>query len=257
MNIRKGDKMRKLIVAIVALGVIVGFNGCGSGSDSDKNNTTISDLEDAINSIGDANSSSPDVNLTDVNKSIPDTNISDVNSSIPDNIGIGHYVDSPVKGVSYDCGNQEGVTDDNGTFRFEKGKECIFKLADIVLTKIEPSKLEDNVIIVENKIDNARLLQTLDNDGDASNGIEITKNVLDAIASSGTKVVPVGDDELATLFQAIEGVEGYNGAIKSIEDAQAHIAETAKELESYFNKIPTEEEIEETADSADNLFNNY
>ncbi len=246
--------MRKLIVAIVALGVIVGFHGCGSGSDSDKNNTTISDLEDAINSIGDANSSSLDINSSDINTS---TNISDVNNSIPDNIGIGHYFDSAVKGVTYDCGNQEGVTDDNGTFRFEKGKECIFKLADIVLTKIEPSKLEDNVIIVENKIENARLLQTLDNDGDASNGIEITKNVLDAIASSGTKVVPVGDDELATLFQAIEGVEGYSGAMKSIEDAQAHIAETAKELESYFNKIPTEEEVEETADSADNLFNNY
>ncbi len=249
--------MRKLITTIVTLGVLVGFSACGEGgiNNKDKNSTTVSDLENAINSLSDANTSSPspDINISDINSSIPkESNVSDINTS---NIGTGHYYDSAVKGVNYDCGNQKGVTDDNGTFTFEKGKECIFSLGDIVLRTLDPSKLKDNVIVLEDKIENARLLQTLDNDGDASNGIDITKNMLNAIASSGTKIVPIGDDELGSFFQNIEGVEGYNGAMKSIDDAQAHIAETAKELQPYLDQIPTEGEVEETADSVDNLFN--
>ena len=254
--------MRKLITTIVALGVLVGFSACGEGgiNDKDKNSTTILDLEDAINNLSDANTSSPDINISDINSSTPDSNISDINisdinSSMPD-IGTGHYVDSAVKGVNYDCGNQDGVTDDNGTFTFEKGKECIFSLGDIVLRTLDPSKLEDKMIVIEDNIDNARLLQTLDNDGDASNGIDITKNVLDAISSSGTKIVPVGDDELGSFFQNIEGVEGYEGAMKSLDEAQAHIAQTAKELQPYLDQIPTEDEVEETADSVDNMFDN-
>ncbi len=254
--------MKKLITTVVALGVLVGFSACGEGgiNDKDKNSTTISDLEDAINSLSDANTSTPDINISDINSSTPDSNISDINISDKNistgDIGTGHYFDSAVKGVNYDCGNQDGVTDDNGTFTFEKGKECIFSLGDIVLRTLDPSKLEDKMIVIEDNIDNARLLQTLDNDGDASNGIDITKNVLDAISSSGTKIVPVGDDELSSFFQNIEGVEGYEGAMKSLEEAQAHIAQTAKELQPYLDQIPTEDEVEETADSVDNMFDN-
>ncbi len=254
--------MRKLITTIVTLGVLVGFSACGEGgiNDKEKNSTTMPDLENAVNNLSNPNRSSPspnssipDSNISSrINRSIPEGNLGDINTS---NIGTGHYYDSAVKGVNYNCGNQKGVTDDNGTFTFEKGKECIFSLGDIVLKTLDPSKLEDKMIVIEDNINNARLLQTLDNDGDASNGIEITKNVLDAIASSGTKIVPVGDDELGSFFQNIEGVEGYNGAMKSIDDAQAHIAQTAKELQPYLEQIPTEDEIKQTADSADNLFN--
>ncbi len=254
--------MRELITTVVALGVLVGFSACGEGgiNDKDKNSTTTIDLENAIDNVTNSNTSTPDINIPDKNISTPDSNISDINISDKNistiDIGTGHYFDSAVKGVNYDCGNQDGVTDDNGTFTFEKGKECIFSLGDIVLRTLDPSKLEDKMIVIENKVENARLLQTLDNDGDASNGIEITKNVLDAIVSSGTKIVPVGDDELATLFQNIEGVEGFNGSMKSIDEAKSHIDETIKELQQYLGQISTEDEVEDTADSVDNRLNN-
>ncbi len=252
--------VRKSISIVVLAGVLLGFNACGEGGiddNKDKNSTTMSDIEDGINNLTDANTSSTDIDIPDINnstKDIGDINVSDINTSTP-NIGTGHYFDSAVKGVNYDCGNQEGVTDDNGTFTFEQGKECILSLGGIVLQNLSPEDLEKTTIIIEDKIENARLLQTLDNDGNADNGIEITKNVLDAISSSGTKIVPVGDDELGSFFQNIEGVEGYDGAMVSIEEAQQHLAQTASELAPYLEQIPTEEEVESTADEAESLFN--
>ena len=250
--------IRKSIYVMLTVGVLFGLNACGEGGIKDKNSTTMTEIENGINTLTDANTSSTDIDIDipDINTSsagaedIPDI---DTSTSIP-KIGTGHYVDAAIKGVTYDCGNQDGVTDENGTFTFEEGKSCIFTLGNIVLRELDPAKLEDKMIVIEDNIDNARLLQTLDNDGDADNGIEITKNVLDAITSSGTNLVPVGDDELGSFFQNIEGAEGYSGAMVTIEDAQAHLSQTIKDLglEDTLNQIPTEEEVEDTADS---LFN--
>ena len=251
--------LKKIVNIVILVGVLLGFNACGEGGindNKDKNSTTISDIEDSIKDITDKNTSSTDIEIPDINNStnnIGDVNVSDINTSVPD-IGTGHYFDSAVKGVNYDCGNQKGTTDYNGTFTFEEGKECILSLSGIVLQTLSPEDLEKSTIVIETDIEKARLLQTLDNDGDADNGIEITKNVLDAIASSGTKIIPIGDDELASFFQNIEGVEGYNGAMVSIEDAQAHIAQTASELAPLLDQIPTEDEVESTADEVDSMF---
>ena len=270
--------IRKSIYVMVTVGVLFGLNGCGEGGIKDKNSssTTMTDIEDSIKNITDANTSSTDIDIPDINTStgntgdinIPDTstgNTGDINvpetstgntgdidtSSLVPEIGTGHYVDAAVKGVTYDCGNQDGVTDDNGTFTFEDGQKCIFTLGNIVLRELDPKKLEDKMVVIEDNIDNARLLQTLDNDGNADNGIEITKNVLNAVTQSGQSIVPVGDDELGSFFQNIEGAEGYSGAMVTIEDAQAHLSQTIKDLglEDTLNQIPTEEDVENSADS--------
>ncbi len=251
---------KKLISIVVLVGVILGLTACGESGindNKDGNSTSISDIEDGINSLADANTST-DVNISDINTStdtedISDINISDINNSIP-NIGTGQYIDAAVNGVTYNCGNQNGVTENNGTFTFEQGKSCIFSLGNIVLRELNPNELEDKMIVVEDNIDNARLLQTLDNDGNADNGIDITKDVLNAISSSGSNSVPIGDNELGSFFQNIEGVEGYNGAMVSIAEAQEHLAQTAQELAPLLNQIPTEEDIDSTTNEVESMF---
>jgi len=250
---------KKRIWLIVTAGVLFMFTACGEGGiddNKDKNSTTMSDIENGINQLTDTNRSSTDIDIPDINTStdVKDINVSDINTTTMPKIGTGYYVDAAVKGVTYECGNQDGVTDSNGTFTFEEGKSCIFTLGNIVLRELNPNELEDKMVVIEDNINNARLLQTLDNDGDADNGIEITKSVLDAISSSGTSIVPVGDDELGSFFQNIEGVEGYNGAMVSIEEAQQHLAQTAKELAPLLEQFPTEEEVENTTNEAETLF---
>ena len=246
--------MKKSIYVMVAVGLLFGLNGCGEGGIKDKNSssTTMTDIEDSIKNLTEDNTSSADIDMPDINTSTGTEDIGDINTSslIPE-IGTGHYVDAAVKGVTYDCGNQHGVTDDNGTFTFEDGQKCIFTLGNIVLRELDPKELEDKMVVVENNIDNARLLQTLDNDGDADNGIEITQNVLNVITQSGQNIVPVGDDELGSFFQNIEGAEGYSGAMVTIEDAQSHLSQTIKDLglEDTLNQIPSGEDVEESADS--------
>jgi hypothetical protein len=169
------------------------------------------------------------------------------NNSISQKIGIGHYIDSPVEGVNYNCGDLNGTTDNNGTFKFEKGKGCIFTLSNIVLRELNASQLENTTDIIENNITTARLLQTLDNDGNASNGIEITKNVLDIISENNFTAIPVGDDELSVFFDDIQGAEGYQGAMVTINQAYNHISETIKNLglNELLEDIPTEEDFED------------
>jgi len=40
----------------------------------------------------------------------------------------GYYVDSAISGVSYICGSQSGITENDGKFIFELGKDCILLL---------------------------------------------------------------------------------------------------------------------------------
>lgn len=59
--------------------------------------------------------------------------------------GIGYYLDSAVAGVTYACGVKSGITDKDGRFTFEKGKDCTFTLAGMELRNVKVSLLIDGV----------------------------------------------------------------------------------------------------------------
>ncbi|MCH9739252.1 MAG: hypothetical protein K0U38_00200 [Epsilonproteobacteria bacterium] len=171
--------------------------------------------------------------------------------------GVGHYVDAAVQGVEYECGEESGITDNNGTFTFEEGKNCIFTLGDVVLREVNATDLEDKMILLEDNLDTSRLLQTLDNDGDGDNGIEVSQNMLENIKTSDLTQLPIGDAELADFFQNIEGVEGYEGAMVTIEEAQQHLQQTIEELNLPTDMLDdmniSEEGIESIESEIDNL----
>lgn len=96
----------------------------------------------------------------------------------------GQFFDSAVAGLNYKTASQSGKTNQLGEFQFQ-GKESITfsigaielpsTVANLLLTPLDIFQTQDtNQIEVVNLL---RLLQSLDADGDASNGIEIAESV--------------------------------------------------------------------------------
>jgi len=198
--------MRKLALGSIIVTIAL-LDGCGGGSGSTSSDT----------------SSAP--------TSIPTSNTN--NTAINKDIGTGYYVDEAVEGVDFICGKQEGITDYNGMFRFEHGEGCHFKLGYLNLRDINGSNLEDNISILEDNISVAKLLQTIDKDGNATNGIQILKDTAKILKESNIDSIPQDDALLDTIRENIKAQyqDEYNGTVVTTEDAKAHIERTRQRLE--------------------------
>jgi len=164
--------------------------------------------------------------------------------------GTGYYVDSAVEGVSYVCGSQSGTTDENGKFTFEEGQNCKFSIGGLHLREINASSLDDNITIIEDNIEVAQLLQTLDMDGNATNGITIDKNATSMVMSDiHIEEVPTELAVLDSIHEALKAEnEEYKGKVKTKEEAKAHLDETKKDLKNIGTK--TQHDINEGGKSA-------
>ncbi|PWI32609.1 hypothetical protein DI392_14410 [Vibrio albus] len=88
-----------------------------------------------------------------------------------------YYVDAAVAGINYTCGSETGTTDSNGKFFFEEGADCTFSIGSIALKTISSTVLEDvasGETIQETDTAIAQILQNLDDDGDPTNGIDVS-----------------------------------------------------------------------------------
>jgi hypothetical protein len=137
----------------------------------------------------------------------------------------GYYVDAAVSGVSYVCGDQNGTTGTDGSFKFQKDQGCTFSLAGITLRTIAAANLVDKITILEDNVSVAQMLQTLDSDGNASNGITITPAVIAAVRTAGITSLSDAHSEIY-LYEAVKNVAGYTGSAKSITDTEAHLIES-------------------------------
>lgn len=158
---------------------------------------------------------------------------------VPTPTGSGFYIDSAVEGVQINCGGVETTTDALGSFDIVDGASCTFKLNDILLR--EQIGIKDGDSILEDNIQVAQFLQSLDNDNDPSNGITITAEVLEALQKDGVVTLPTTDEELAEIIARLQNAGiGFGGDFVSKEKAQKHIDETQKALEGVdtTNKAP-------------------
>lgn len=105
----------------------------------------------------------------------------------------GYFIDSAVEGLEYTSGSTTGITDADGSFKYEEGKPVTFKIGSMVLgsltvtnSKVFPVDLvsgatdetHPNVSLM------AQILQSLDSDGVASNGITINETTRRSITQS-------------------------------------------------------------------------
>ena len=93
----------------------------------------------------------------------------------------GYYIDSPVEGITYICGDQKGITNKEGEFKFTENSDCVFKIGNIAIKEMPGSILKNNSVIIEDNLTIARFLQSLDSDNNLSNGINIDNKIQKAL----------------------------------------------------------------------------
>jgi len=138
------------------------------------------------------------------------------------------YVDSPVSGVEYQCGSVSGITNDTGGFIYEVGKDCIFKVGGINFKTIKSYELEDGKVILENSSVIAAFLQTLDVDGDPSNGITITKEVRDKLKD--VKITALSDDSIENIYNELKTLPTYSGKYYTKTEALLNLIQSQTNL---------------------------
>ena len=170
--------------------------------------------------------------------------------------GTGYYVDAAVAGVDYVCGSQTGITDKDGKFTFEQNHNCSFKIGDLLLREINASTLKHGITILEDNNDTARFLQTLDRDGNASNGIEVS----DAVKKLDLTEIPKDDAVLSNIRDEIKANDDkYHGRVVTIQEVEEHLRATRNELErnhrdtQYSNSSSKEQTKAYFGDKANNL----
>ena len=102
----------------------------------------------------------------------------------------GVFLDSPVSGLEYITDDLGGVTDTDGSFFYNGGSAVEFYVGDIYLGAATGVKIMTPVSLSNGAEDETdpivtnicRFLQTLDDDGNATNGIQITQMVRDFAA---------------------------------------------------------------------------
>ena len=147
----------------------------------------------------------------------------------------GTFNDGPVSNLDFTVGSTEGKTGPDGSFNYTSPSDQItFSVGDIVLgtgtvktfmtpVDIVPGAVDENDGAVTNI---ARFLQTLDEDGDLSNGIQIPEGAADAAAGRSidfnqTPEAFEGDANVQAVLAALT-----TRALVSAEDARSELQKT-------------------------------
>ena len=166
--------------------------------------------------------------------------------------------DSIVIGMSYTTSSgQSGVTSHGGTFAYQDGDIVTFKVANITLGSIDTSNISDNQVFLQDiagvdrsELNNqyvtnmAILLQSLDSDANANNGIDLSEDRLSKLDNLNINLETISTNDLIDRLQSV-GIEPV-----SKEDALTHLKETLIEKtnlsESDFAPIEVKDTIDET-----------
>ena len=154
----------------------------------------------------------------------------------------GTFVDSPVAGLDYaGTDGAAGVTNDAGQFQYQDGETLTFSLGDLPLGSAEGAQQLTPLTITEgadtaedDSVSNKLvLLQTLDQDGDLNNGIQITE-AIGALVSENAAGIDFDQPtdsfraSLAPLMTALETSELFTDTdprarqVREAADALAH-----------------------------------
>jgi len=150
----------------------------------------------------------------------------------------GYVVDSAIENLDYDCvadGITDKVTGKDGAFTCQNMNQVRFRVGDLVLGEI--TSLPDDHYVLPQDIAGvsrdgtitdpevtamARLLQSLDSDGDPTNGITIPDDVKD--------LLPAEDLDPAMVDTYLEEASINPEHVKSEVEAQNHLRDTTREL---------------------------
>ena len=152
-------------------------------------------------------------------------------STRPNQTGV--FVDSAVGGVTFrTTSGLSGTTNSNGEFSYVEGDIASFSIGDVDLGSVAASAVLTPVEVMgatntadQSVINLARLLQTLDTDGDPSNGIEITSSTSNALKGKSINFnMPVSSFSNDSTINQIQTAVGRS--LTSATAAMAHLNST-------------------------------
>ena len=100
-------------------------------------------------------------------------------------LATGVFVDSPVEGMDYETGSESGLTGLSGRFNYREGEIITFSIGDVILGQAAGKDMLTPIDLVPGAADETdstvtnicRLLQSIDQDGNLHNGIQITAQI--------------------------------------------------------------------------------
>ncbi len=124
----------------------------------------------------------------------------------------GQFIDSLVSGLRYETPTTSGVTDTQGRFSYRDGETIRFYVGDVFIGKASGRAIITPIELVNNANDESNVhvqnilifLQSIDEDGDESNGITITTNATNAATGQSAD------------FSLAKGVFETNAAVQTL-----------------------------------------
>jgi hypothetical protein len=140
-------------------------------------------------------------------------------------VNAGVFIDSPVAGIGYRTETTTGLTDAQGRYDYIAGETVVFFVGDLEF----PATVANGLVTPENiaagdgttQTNILQLLQTLDGDANAENGITVTQAAIDAFADSTVDVSSADfDTDVASTLDTI----GSGLILVSEDDANEHFS---------------------------------
>jgi hypothetical protein len=211
------------------------FGGCDSVTINSNSDTTTSEPTQAQTKQDQVNDTTIQAGTQDSSKN-EQTTQKDNNDIM---IHEGKLIDSPVKGVNYECGQVKGMTDDNGNFK------CIslpvrFKIGSAFIGEVE--KVPENGIVTlqdlagvsqENVEDEkvkklAVFIQSLDDDGNISKNININQELVRKLGETLEDIQKLSFEEMQDMLKkaGVKRVVDQESAIRHILEYQNRAGQT-------------------------------
>jgi len=147
----------------------------------------------------------------------------------------GQFLDSPVAGLQYMTATQSGLTNIAGEFDYAVGESVIFSIGDIQFNSVNAASyitpLDIFNVTVSNDIaviNMSRLLQSLDQDGDSSNGISISAATRQMASGLVINFTDQNFENLAPVINFVANSAAANGGMAltsliTVSDAITHL----------------------------------
>ncbi|ENT6807284.1 adhesin [Vibrio vulnificus] len=144
----------------------------------------------------------------------------------------GVFLDSPVIGMNYRTATiSDGVTTEGGKFTYLEGETVTFYLGDLTFpavkagAQVTPADIGGG-LATTTTVNILQLLQSLDNEGNLSDGITIPKDDASINAFEGIGLLDITDASFDTDASAI--LTSIGKTLVTEEAAQAHFTDTLK-----------------------------
>lgn len=148
----------------------------------------------------------------------------------------GRFLDSAVENLNYSTDSQNGATNNEGQYQYQLGENITFSIGDIELPAVEVKSLLTPLDVFATRdinhtsvVNLLRLLQSLDQDADATNGITIPQMAHDMAVGLSVDFSAGDFDNQVNDLIANSGV--VHMQLISAEEAVYHFQQTLNQLE--------------------------